>query len=647
MAMMKKISVVFLRLLSGAAALVLLSSMEASRVQAYDGSLSSKVLVSGLQGPAGMAVHPLTGNIYVAEKKGNRISVIKGGSASPVISTGWTMDPQIPLWLVSRQLTKEALAQPQLNTPGGVAISTNGTIYVCESVPNGRLLEFAPDEQGNYPTGKVIPVPWIDRPFTWTDVKAAADGRLFLAGSVTDAEVLHFGSVLMRDVNGDWWVLDFGPFMNYSSICLSRGEDVLVICERDRGGLAWWDCVKRVPMGTRDQSGSGISADAVTLLANGAFVVGQNNPSGGAKAVQVPGTGDPSLLVGGLDRIGGMVLVSNSLYIADEAKGVIVEAVGGEATGGYLLQRTVGEREERDEGFKPRQARKFMDQVLPQTGAPTVASDRMAMSLSLGEEVKNIALIAGKIMANSPEEAEGTISDDPLTKIEFVIFFPGKSIDGGDVAAPSLSYFAAYRKSGAVEKTRELLAGLNILQRKSGDEWMEGGNTGRILLPVTSVGFEKGETGVNINLAFLGLGIYSDYYLRLNTGTENTGEIVVESLDGKKEVYLAVFTDMATSSSGPETKDRGDLMMVEMDPAQSAGSMGWLNIGRSPVNIAVGAAMTELHEFRSMDKEVSTMIQKKDRLIEMNRPVTGDSGEQTETLGTAEAAAPAAGEKNP
>jgi len=607
-----------LRALPVAVVLAFLPCLLVSSVRAYDGSLSSKVLVSGLQGPAGMAVRADTGDIYVAEKKAGRISVIKGSSASPIITTNWGMDKTlIPLWLVNRDLTKEALSRTALNTPGGVAVTTNGTIYVCESVPGGRLIEFVPDAAGAYTNGQIIPVPWIDRPFTWTDVKVAGDGRLFLAGSVAEADVLHFGSVLMRDAKGDWWVLDFGPFMNYSGVCLSRGEDIAVIAERDRGGLAWWDCVRRIPIGTREESGSGISADAITLLPNGAFVSGQNLAAGGARVLEVPKTGEPKILVGGLDRVSGLLQVSNSLYIADGGKGVIVEAAV-PAVGGYMLQRTVGDIED-NEGFKPRQAKKFLDKVL-NPSAQTVATDRLAMSLSMQESIDKIALLAGRIVANSPEDAEGSVSEDPLTRLDFVIFFPGKSIDSGDMATPSLAYFSATRKSGKVEQTRELFTGLNIAQRKSGDVWEDGGNSGRILLPVSSVGLEKNENGVNLNLAFLGLGIFSDYYLRLNSGQQNTGEIVVEAPDGTKEVYLAAFTDVATAMSSAESSDQGELMAVAMDPERDAGSMGWLNIGKSPVNVAVGVGMTEMHEFRSMDLKVSTMIQQKDREMEANRP---------------------------
>ena len=616
--------------------LVLLCCAGLFPAYAYEGSLPAKVAVSGLQGPAGMTVHPETGDIYVAEKTAGRISVIRSGAASPVISTGWSLDPNIPFWAVSRELSKEALIKPALNNPGSVAIATNGTLYVCESTPSGRLLEFAPDEQGNYTKGKIIPIPWIDRPFSWTDVKVARDGRLFLVGGVAEADVLHFGTVLMRDEQGDWWVVDYGPFINFSSVYLSRNEDIVIVCERDLGGVVWWDAVRHLPIGTLEESGKNISADAVSLMVDGAFVVGQNLAAGGARAVRVdPLTGEQKDLISGLDRIGGLLLASakNSLYVSDEAKGVIVEASVSPSSEGmeYLLQRSL-DGYQMGEGFTPRQAPGFLKNFFSQVGSAQTGAtgeeegldavtDRLTMSFSLREFAAKIPLIAGKIETRSLEEASASVSEDPLTLIEFVIFFPGKTIASGDLATPSLAYFAAQRKSGKVERTRELFSGLNIRQRKSGGEWMAGGDNARIMVPVSSVGLEKSATGMDLNLAFLGLGIYSDYYLRLTSGQENTGEIVVEGLDGTREVYRAVFTEMAKVGMGAEVgSEIKNLVVAGFDPMQQDSGMGWLNIGRSPVNVAVATSMSELHEFAGMDSKITAMIQKKDREIISTRP---------------------------
>lgn len=618
-------------------ALVLLLSCAAGLpLLAYEGSLSAKVSVSGLQGPAGMAVHPETGDIYVAEKKGGRVSVIRGGSASPVISTGWSLDPNIPFWAVSRELSKEALVKPTLNNPGSVAISTNGTLYVCESVPSGRLLEFAPDAQGNYTKGKIIPIPWIDRPFSWTDVKVTRDGRLFLVGGVAEADVLHFGTVLMRDEKGDWWVVDYGPFINFSSVYLSRNEDIVIVCERDSGGVVWWDAVRHLPIGTLEESGKNISADAVSLLVDGAFVVGQNVEGGGARAIRVdPLTGEQKDMISGLDRIGGLLLSSanSSLYISDEAKGVILEAsVPAPSEGAeYLLQRSL-DGYQMGEGFTPRQAPGFLKNFFSQVGSAQTGAtgeeegldaitDRLTMSFSLREFAAKIPLIAGKIEARALEEAASAVNEDPLTLIEFVIFFPGKTIASGDMATPSLAYFAAQRKSGRIERTRELFTGLNIRHRKAGGSWEEGGDTARIMVPVSSVGIEKSATGMDLNLAFLGLGIYSDYYLRLTSGQENTGEIVVEAQDGTREIYRAVFTEMAKVGTGADVgAEIKNLVVAGFDPMQQDSGMGWLNIGRSPVNVAVATSMSELHEFAGMDSKITAMIQKKDREIISTRP---------------------------
>ena len=63
-----------------AASLVWLAGTRAAP-GAVAATLKVKVLAEGLQEPHGVAIHPLTGDIYVAEKGSGQIKVLKAGGA--------------------------------------------------------------------------------------------------------------------------------------------------------------------------------------------------------------------------------------------------------------------------------------------------------------------------------------------------------------------------------------------------------------------------------------------------------------------------------------------------------------------------------------------------------------------------------------
>ena len=106
----------------------------------------------------------------------------------------------------------------------GIAFNEKGHLFVTEDVAHGRLLEFVPNEDGLRLKAHAIPIPWLQMPYSWESVTIAKDGRLFLAGSTTEnGPGIFYGTVLMRDPGGEWWIVDYGPFASFSSLALSKG----------------------------------------------------------------------------------------------------------------------------------------------------------------------------------------------------------------------------------------------------------------------------------------------------------------------------------------------------------------------------------------------------------------------------------------
>lgn len=101
-----------------------------------------ETLASGLSSPAGIAVDPRNGLVYVAEPTEHRVSVFMGkkqvGSLREnfriVNSKDWDISPH-----------RDTLARwhhPRFRSPVDLAFDSRGSLYVAESAPGGRILCF-------------------------------------------------------------------------------------------------------------------------------------------------------------------------------------------------------------------------------------------------------------------------------------------------------------------------------------------------------------------------------------------------------------------------------------------------------------------------------------------------------------------------
>lgn len=578
-------------------------------------------VAGGLAEPVGIA-RTRDGDVYIAEKGAGRIVKIQNGSPVPVIDTGFTVSRRtLPNWALSSRRNEEYWLKASLQEPGSISISSNGTLYVCEDVPGGRVLEFVPDESGNYTTANVLAIPWLEMEFHWRTVYAAQDGRLFLAGGVPGAQGLHFGTVVYRELDGNWWVVDYGPFMDFSSVYLSRMEDIILVCDRNKGNLVWWDSERHLPIGMVQQAWNE-DAPAVScgLTGDGAFVVAKDSFGGElGRLMRIdPVSGNVRAIAQDFQQFGEIetVFKDGTLYVTDSKAGKLLELTPLEdlINRDYLIQRSL-DGYEMGEGFTPRVAPTFLKNFFSKVGVETleqdsfgtegkdVVSDRVAMSLSLREFSSKMPLVAGKIRTGG---ALGDVSSDPLDNIVFVVFFPGHAVKNDHYASPSFCYFSATRQSGKVEATRKLFSGLLSRERNEEGDWVQQSDEASISIPIATCSLEKDDNGMAVKLAFLGLGIYDDYYLHLTSGIKNKGEIIVERRDGGKELYEAVFTDIA--KTGKESKD---FVVAGFDPLQKS-NVGWLNIGKWPVGSVMSTADGEPHKFSGITEETSALIERKE-----------------------------------
>ena len=567
----------------------------------YGGALEVEVICSGLQQPADIAVHPQSGDVYVAEKGAGRISVIRNDKPVPVISSGgnWTVADELPQWALTSEKPKSYWQCTSLREPGGIAFATNGGLFVLEGVPDGRLFEFSADAAGNYTLARVIPIAWLAKPFTWTQVKSAGDGMLFICGNVEDANQRFFGSVLMRDPSGDWWVVDYGPFVKFAGIDLSQKRAVLLVGEQMRGGMAWWDVTYHVALGEmEDTLALGRASTCCALLPDGAFAVVERSEDGGnMRLLRVdPFSGHKEVLLSGVTDIGGVESGGEAdvVYVTDQGGGKLLTCRIPQRliSSRYLIEQVRDAREIR-EGLTPREAPDFLRDFILKSGVYTQQHQKeagtsdgggAAGSFSIREFARNVPLIAGRLEVTP---AEGAKITDPVEFVEFVVFFPGDVIVKGEDATPSMCYFSSQRRSGKVERTRTLFTGVAFSRfgNNPAENWAKESDAANFSIPVGTVNMKRKPEGRTVDVVFLGLGLMSDYYISLVTGSENRGTMMVESREGAEEHYAADF--MKTDDSGQMTRN---LIVAGFDPGEEQNEenvIGWLNIGSSPIGSAL------------------------------------------------------------
>ena len=602
--------------------------------RAVDGSgLDVKTIATGLKRPVGLSWNPKTEKWLVSEEGAGRVSMLSNGRASPVVTGNWTWTTNVPNWALSSEMPREKWTETILRKPGAISVSTNGHLVVAESVPHGRLIEFIPDDSGKLTLARPLPIPWLSRPFLWDDVKMASDGRLFIAGSDASTTFgLKFGSVLVRDQDDDWWVVDYGPFVDFSSIYLSKDHDIMVVAERSGKGLTWWDTYRHMPIGSATNLTLEADLVSVGLMPDGAFVIGQGASEKGNDALLKridPLTGEMKVLVEGFTSVGAMALDESdgSLYVTDPEAGTVVQITSRQPVevDEYLLQRSHAGYEIA-RGYTPRQIpsflRNFFSQVRSMTdarGSGTGEGEEgveiggsLDLDVSLKDFASRIPMVAGQVKTVDSDKYE---VKDPVVLVDFVLLFPGRAVMTGEAATPSLCFFSARRKSGKVERTRPLFNSLFVSRKKS-DEWSNEDGSASLFIPIASCAVNQEPDHISVSLIFLGLGIYDDYYLNLWSGIEDRGTMIVEGKDGTRTTYATTFEQTI------EDIEEKTLLVAGFDPS-SKGGIGWLNIGRFPVGRTIGYR-DDVTSFSSMDDVVNKAIKKRETKVRFSSGVDVD-----------------------
>ena len=614
-------------------------------------TLSVRSLAEGLQEPSGVAVHPATGDVYVSEKASGRILVLKNGKTESALAPGWTVSNALPRWAISAQMPLEKWMEAVLHQPGAMSISSNGTLFVAEQEPNGRILEFFPNEAGQYAVAQCVPVPWLDQEFQWRDLFVDTIGRLYIVGAdEVGAEFMKFGSALMREADGNWWVVDFGPFANFGTFAVSEKQDVLLLGDRNKGNLSWWEVDRHVMLGGTPEATGRAELKSLAIWPDGTFVVAEQEAPGKARLKRMePFTGQQKTLTEELKSVGDVAMDrQNARYlVTDPAAGRLLECTPNpamkfnEAVMRQIVRSTEGMLGTPSEA--PAFLSNFFEQL--QNAAKEILPDDATHSISfnLSDIAGKMPIVAGRVRA--AVEVEGA-ETDPIESVEFFLLFPSKVVMTETAVSPSLSFFSARRKSGKIEQTKPVFEGDVGVYRLSGTNISKVASApGGLHVPVVVCGLKQVEGGIYVNLSFLGAGIYGDYYLTLFQGPrEQKAKLVVKSAESASGsvTYEASFMEDATiegMDGATISKEQFSNLLISGFGGSSGAnrSVGWLKLGQFPAQMTIAfgddAGDTKLTGGQSDLKEI---VEKK--RVEMSLETTED----IEALEPAEDAAPAA-----
>jgi len=547
------------------------------------------VHASALNGPSGMALHPVSGELLVAESSAGRVSRIHEGKAIPVIESGkFVLADDLPGWAYTRDFSRAHWMSAELRSPSALSFSPNGRLFVAENASDGRLLEFLPEPDGRFSTGRVVAVPWLRRGYAWTDVLVADDGRLFLTGHTAEnAAGLDYGVALQRDPDGNWWIMDYGPFAGFSAVTLSPKQDVVFLAERGGGAVAWWDAQRREEIGSIEEMLP--HAAAMVTFPDGSFMVAQRaaKDAPGGRLVRInPVNNDTRIIAAGLGAIAGAVydVRQNRILCTEHDTGRILSMPlpNGLLFSGPLIDQLLFGRDietGRAHGAWPHFLGQFISALGYEPMDPKAVREKRADGTVIEQEGRGftleeftdlIPMVAAKLKVTKPLSDVGA---DPLEELSCIVFYPGQQMKSGPESTPSLSLFVAKYASGRIERTRELPGLSRMLVELSGTSV----EPAALYLPLAACSAQRVGKSHSLTLAFIGADVFDDFYVTLENIRDEKGIVNIKRREGPTEHYEVSYVERLEDGAVQRNLVMAGFNRTNSDP------FGWHKLGNSPI----------------------------------------------------------------
>ncbi len=524
----------------------------AFRLEPSNVLLSYDIVATDLQGPAGMAIHPHDGLLYVVERNANRIARIRDTALERVVDRDFVVDDDLPDWALAMGRDKDFWTDSQLRAPTDIAFDRHGNMVVAESGQGGRLLEFHYFEQ-RYLSSRVVLTPWMHGDHSFVGVTFDRDDRLYLTARRARVDTaLPTGSALLREVNGDWWMADYGPFSEFASPVVDERGRFLILVDQRSADIVWYERAGQFAIGAMTDL---LGIRSAALLSDGTTLAVFEQADGTWSLVTIdPETEVLHEWIGGLPAVGGLCVDprTDELYLSLSEEGHIARVRRlnpPEPYQPHALEWMLARFRIRY-ALPPPQWPEFFKRFIHDIGVVEPIDDRTQArsaerrSLTLPEFAEALPLIAAR--ASVTPHPDDPPVDDPIEEIGFVLFLPNKSMFKDGTLTPSVSLFRATHASGRIAYTR-FLGGNPMQMLDPQADWDDA--------PMALVAFPSGFQALDspfaeeghVRVYFIGMGIGPDYHILLHQGDPRRGEMLVEGLDGRKTRYR-----LETFSEAPE-----------------------------------------------------------------------------------------------
>jgi sugar lactone lactonase YvrE len=277
------------------------------------------VLAEDLVAPDGLAIDPRTSNLYVSEEEANRIVVITPKGRKRVVLKGDELLPD--------DSGPRRVRQPPLQSPEGLAMDSEGWLYVVEDRPGGRLLRVLCSEDGKARKVEMIPLPGHWEPFAWEAVAVSPRGEILLGGSSAEGKMkegatLFQGALLYRDAEKTWWVLSLRPASGVSAVAFSPDGEFAIYTDEINGAVSWIDLTTReVREGASYYSAR--SPEGLAVMPDGRLVVAEER---GRLVLLDPRRDANRTIMDDLGQIESVIWdgANNQLLVSSDSKGQIL-----------------------------------------------------------------------------------------------------------------------------------------------------------------------------------------------------------------------------------------------------------------------------------------------------------------------------------
>jgi len=577
--------------------------LERSNVQ-----LRVDTLAANLKEPIGLAIHPVTRDVVVAEKGAGQISILVNkksyGIVYPPLSIG-----DVPNYAITIKRNRAFWNSESLKAPESICFDNDGALLVAEGGGGGRILKFA-DIEGEPNAADIITTPWESKYHGTSSIQSNPEGDIYTTAIKLDPDGLPFGNVLKRDKNNDWWLIDYGPFANFSNVLLSPDGEFAIIGERRSADIHWYDLNLKTPIAAIE----GVNGlRHMTMLKDGTVLAALERKDKTWSIVEV----DPGQLflaewIGGLSTVGALLGddKKSAFYVSLPEEGKVLRIRLKEELPKANKLMALRKEFEKEKFFPPLEWPEFLKPFIERLNVVQPVNsrlDKMAETgrsknrevLTLGEFAKNLPIIAGKLTAELIED-KSVKAEDPIKEVHFIMFAPDSDLRVKDNLVPSMGLFFVEHESGKTHTTQFMhdMMGVSLSEDSDWDE-----------MPYALMTFPyadfieqhmKTSNKKSFRIAYHGMGLGKDYFLEIHPEHPEKNIMQINNINKTTEVYgITPFKDAANGGGQA-------LLIANIDLTKE----GWYKIGPYPVANSVILEQTEpmnfkhgikLHEFASDD----------------------------------------------